>query len=109
MAAHQAGAEGQEVPLAPRSLQHIKSVDAQLAEDHRQLIHQGDIQVALGIFNYLGGLRHFQASRPVSASPNDLSIEVIHPNSRLRRTAAGHFVIVVSLCSVSPGLMRSGL
>ena len=54
--ADQAGAEGQEVPLAAGGLQDLQGVDAELAEDHRQFVHQGDVEVALGVLDHLGGL-----------------------------------------------------
>ncbi|MCY1559918.1 hypothetical protein D9M68_970020 [compost metagenome] len=38
MAADQAGAEGQEVPLGAGSFQHLVGVDAQAVEDQRQLV-----------------------------------------------------------------------
>jgi hypothetical protein len=55
VAAHQARTEGQEVPLGAGGLEHFEGVDADLVEDHREFVHQGDVEVALGVFDDLGG------------------------------------------------------
>ena len=59
VAAHQAGAERQEVPFGAGGFQHFLGVDAHAAEDHRQLVDQGDVEVTLGVFDHLGGFGHF--------------------------------------------------
>ena len=65
--AHKAGTEGQEVPFAASGFKHFKSVDAQSAKDNGKLVHKGDVEVALGVFNHLGSLGHLDAGGPVDA------------------------------------------
>ena len=74
MAADQAGAEGQEVPFAAGGLQHFQGVDAQLAEDQRQFVHQGDVEVALGVLDDLGGLGDADAAGKVSPGGDGLAV-----------------------------------
>ena len=56
VAADQARAERQEVPLAAGGVQHLLGVDAEAVEDQRQLVDQRDVDVALGVLDDLGGL-----------------------------------------------------
>lgn len=62
---NQAGSEGEEVPLGAGRLQHVRGVDVEPVEDQGQLVHQGDVQVPLGILDDLGGLGHLDGGRPV--------------------------------------------
>ena len=56
MAADQTRLELQEVPLRSRGFKHLSGVEADPVEDDRQLIHQGDVQIALRVFDHLGCL-----------------------------------------------------
>ena len=56
VAAHQAGLEGQEVPLGAGRLEHVARVDAQPVGDQGDLVDQGDVDVALGVLQHLGEL-----------------------------------------------------
>ena len=67
VAAHQARTEGQEVPLGARSFEHFDGVDADLVEDHREFVHQRDVEVALGVFDDLGGFGHLDRAGRVDA------------------------------------------
>ena len=91
VAAHQAGAKGQKVPLGAGGLQHFEGVDAELVKDQAQLVHQCNVHVALGVFNDLGGFGHANAAGLVGASGDDLGIELVNGLGRLRGAAAGHF------------------
>ena len=89
VAAHQAGAEGQEVPLGAGGLQHVQGVDAQLVEDQCQLIHQGDIEVALGVLDDLGGFGHLDAGGAVHPRRHHRFVQGRHPLQG-RRGVTGH-------------------
>ena len=75
VATDQARAEGQEVPFAAGGFQHLQGVDAELAEDQRQFIHQGDVEVALGVLDDLGRLGDADAAGAVGAGSDDLAVE----------------------------------
>ena len=62
---HKTRVEVEEVPFRASSVQHIVGVDAHLVEDHRQLVHEGDVDVALRVLDHLGGLRHGDGSGAV--------------------------------------------
>ena len=50
------GSKRQEIPFRPRRVEHVPYADADLAEDLRDLVHEGDVDVALSVFDDLGGL-----------------------------------------------------
>ena len=50
--------EVEKVPFRACSRQHLLCVEAQLVEDDREFIHQGNVQITLGVFDYLGRLRN---------------------------------------------------
>ncbi len=76
VAANQAGAERQEVPFGAGGLQHFQGVDAETVEDEGEFVHQGDVEVALGVFDDLGGFGDFDAAGVVDAGDNDGFVEV---------------------------------
>ena len=89
VAAHQARAERQEVPLRAGGLQHFQRVDADLVEDDGQLVHQRDVQVALGVLDDLGGLGHLDAGGAVHAGLDDRFVQrgdAVQGLRRRRRT-----------------------
>ncbi len=90
VAAHQAGTEGQKVPLGAGGLQHLQRVDAQAVEDQAQLVHQGDVDVALGVFDHLGGLGHADRAGLVRAGGDDLGVELVDGLGHFGGAAAGH-------------------
>lgn len=67
VAAHQTGTEGQEIPFGTGGFQHFEGVDAQALEDDGQLVHERDVQVALGVLDDLGGLGHLETGGAVDA------------------------------------------
>ena len=89
--ADQAGLEAQEVPLGSCSFQHFGGVDAQLVENDRQLVHQGDVEVALGVLDHLGRLRGLDGRGPVHAGHDDLLVEPGHSLQGCRRVARDDF------------------
>ena len=58
LAADQAGTDVDEVPFGLCCLYYVARVDAHRIENLCQLIHQCDIDVALCVLDYLGGLGH---------------------------------------------------
>ncbi|MNV66107.1 hypothetical protein D3C71_1588440 [compost metagenome] len=74
MTSYQAGAEWQEVPFSPSSLQHLECVDAQFVKDQTEFIHQRDIHVALRVLDHLRRLGHLDAASLVGAGSDDLLI-----------------------------------
>ena len=87
--AHQAGAKRQEVPLGAGGLQHGLGVDAHAVEDHGQLVDQGNVHIALGVFNHLGGFGHADARGLVRAGGDDAGVERVHLGGHLGGRAAG--------------------
>ena len=76
MSAYQSGAELQEVPFRPCGFQNLVRVDADALENDAQLVDEGDVDVALRVFDDLGGLSHLDAGRAVGARLDD---EVVGP------------------------------
>ena len=57
--AHEAGSEAESVPLGVHSVHDLGGVDAHAVEHHRELVHEGDVDVALRVLHdldRLGGL-----------------------------------------------------
>src|ERR1700683_4994558 len=78
VAAHQAWAERQEVPLRAGGPQDFLSVDPDPIENERQFIDEGDVHIPLGVFDHLGGLRDLDAGGLVGACSDDRGIKCIH-------------------------------
>ena len=53
----------------------IQGVDAEFAEDQRQFVHQGDVEVALGVLDDLGRFGDADAAGAVGAGGDDLAVE----------------------------------
>ena len=53
----------------------IQGVDAEFAEDQRQFVHQGDVEVALGVLDNLGRFGDADAAGAVGAGGDDLAVE----------------------------------
>ena len=87
--ADQAGAEGQEVPFAAGGFQYLQGVDAEFAEDQRQFVHQGDVEVALGVLDDLGRFGDADAAGAVGAGGDDLAVEGVDDGRHFRAGAAG--------------------
>lgn len=92
VAADHAGAKRQKVPFAACGFEHVERVNAQALENHREFVHQRNVQVALGVFNHLGGFGHFEAGRLVRAGGDDAEVKRIHGVGHLGRAAAGDFL-----------------
>ena len=45
-------------------------------EDRRQLVHEGDVEIALGVLDHLGGLRHLDRRRAMDAGGDHRAVDV---------------------------------
>ena len=66
VAADQAGLEVEKVPLGARGLEDVVDREAETLADHRDLVDEGDVDVALGVLDRLGGLGGAQVAREVA-------------------------------------------
>ncbi len=73
--ADEARPEVQEVPLRPCGLEHFERVDPHLVEDDGELVHEGDVDVALGVLDDLSSLRHFNAAGAMDTGLDDNAID----------------------------------
>ena len=67
VAADKSRLKRQEIPFGPRGGQHVAGVDAERMEDQRQLVHEGDVEIALGILDDLGGFCDLDRGRAMDA------------------------------------------
>ncbi len=89
--ANQAGTLGQEVPLGAGGLQDFEGVDADLVEDDCQFLHQGDVQVTLGVLDDLGGFGHLDAAGAMYAGGDNRLVKVAEGLRGLGRVAGDDF------------------
>ena len=89
--AHEAGAELDEVPLGGGRLDDVVGVDAHGVEDFGELVHEGDVHVALGVLDDLGGFRHLDGRGLVCAVREDGVVHTVHQISDFRSGAGGDF------------------
>ena len=91
MPADQAGAEGEKIPLGAGGLQDFQGIDADLVEDQGQLIHQGDVEIALGVLDHLGRFGDLDAGRTVHTRGDDGIIQFCHLLQRICVIARNDF------------------
>ncbi len=87
MATDQSGAEGEEIPLGSSGLQDGEGVDSLAVKDQRELIHQGNVEVTLGVLDHLGRLGGLDAGGNMNASSDDGSVDLCHQSCGLRGIA----------------------
>ena len=92
VATHQSGPERQEVPLAAGGGEDGVGVDVHFLEQHRQFVDQGDVDVALGVFDDLGGFGYPDRGRPMGAGRDDAPVQRIDEFGRFRGGAGGDFL-----------------
>src|SRR6185437_8618951 len=106
VAADEAGREFQEVPLGRRGVQHVLGADTEPFEDQRQLVHQRDVEVALGVFDDLGGFGGLYAGRTMDARFDHTGISGRHAFQDLRILARNDlgdpFQCVLAVARVDP-------
>ena len=61
VAAYQSGFELEEVPLGTSGFKYILRIDAHPVEYLGQLVHEGNVDIALGVLDHLGGFGHLDA------------------------------------------------
>src|SRR5258708_1649801 len=83
MTAHQPRKERQEIPFRLRRREHVAGVDAERMADRRELVHECDVEVALGIFDHFGGLRDLDRGRAMDASLDCRAVDLGHRVERL--------------------------
>ena len=91
MAAHQTGPEFQEIPFRACRLKHFRCVKTHAVKNNRQLIHEGNIQIALGIFDHLRRLGDADARCFENPRFHYRPIGFREPGQCLRRIAGNDF------------------
>ena len=100
--------ERQEIPFRACRFQNLIGVDPHLVEDHRQFVHERNVQVALRVLDYFGGLCTANAFSFVGAGGDDAGIELIDFFCDLGGGARRHLANIGQAVRLSPGLIRSG-
>src|SRR4051794_18131329 len=75
VAPDESGMKAQEVPFRAGRLEHVEAGQAQLGEDLGDLVHEGDVDVALGIFDHLRRLGGAYRFGPKGARAGDPSVD----------------------------------
>src|SRR5262249_41439490 len=73
--------ETEEVPLRPRRREHVPNGNPDPREDLRDLIDEGDVDVALRVLDRLGGLRRLDGRGSEHTTAGDCSVhgrELLH-------------------------------
>ena len=52
-------------------------IDAQAVKDKRQLVHQGNVDIPLRVFNDFGRFRHFDRACPVRSGLHDTCVKIV--------------------------------
>ncbi len=78
MTADETGGEGQEIPFGPGGAQDFGGPQAEAVEDQGQFVHQGDVDVALDVFDDLRGFSDLDGGGTVKANLNDFVIDARH-------------------------------
>ena len=69
--ADETGAEGQEVPFRASGFENFEGIDADFFEDHSQLVHERNVEVALGVLDNFGGLGDFDGTCRIDTRRDD--------------------------------------
>jgi hypothetical protein len=70
------GRNGRKFHLLPAASRTSSGVDADPVEDDRQFVHQGDVEIALGVLDDLGCLGHLDAGRRIDAGGDHAGIHL---------------------------------
>ena len=95
VAADEARAEGEKVPLGACGFQDVQGVDAHLVEDLGELVDEGDVDVALGVLDNLGGFGDLDGGGEVGAGGDDGSIDFVDILPDFRGAAGGYLADVL--------------
>ena len=69
--------------------EHVAGVDAELVEDRRQFVHEGDVEIALRVLDDLGGFGDLDRRRAMNAGRDHRAVNVgddVERRCILRRT-----------------------
>ena len=91
MSADQSRPERQEIPFRAGCLQHFFRINADTFENHRQFVHQRNIDVALRIFDDFGGLCNLDTGCLVRSRSNNRCVDAVNEITRFRSRPGGHF------------------
>ena len=78
VAADQARLELQEIPLGARRLKDGLCIDTHLVEDDGELVHEGDVDVPLGVLDDLGGLRNLDGLCAMNTGSDHKLVNLCH-------------------------------
>ncbi len=84
MSPNQPRTEGKEVPFCSGRFQNRVRINVHLVEDDGQLVDQSDVEITLGVFDYLCSLGHFDGGRLMRTCCDNLIVKRIHLGSDLR-------------------------
>ena len=90
VAADQAWAVLEKVPLGSGCFEHVAGVDSEAVKNEGELVHKRDVDVALRVFNCLGGFGHFDAWRKVGSGFDDAAVNAVYEFGRLGSASAGN-------------------
>ena len=90
VSAHQSGTHVQEVPFGGGAIQYFGRADAHGAEDGAQLVHQGDVHVALGVLHHLCGFGHTDGRGTAGAVGQHRTVQLLHEVEGIRRGAGNY-------------------
>ena len=80
----------QEIPFRARGREHVASIDLERLKDQRQLVHKGDVEIALGVFDHLGRLGNLDRGRAMNAGFYDRTVDIGDDVERLRILRRNH-------------------
>ena len=75
VAAHEAGRELEEVPLGAGGGEHVAHVEIHAAHDEGELVHERDIDVALGVLDDFGGFGGLDRGGAEDAGGDDAAVD----------------------------------
>src|SRR5262245_66226753 len=76
--ADEAGREAEEVPFGPGCGEDLMSIDRQSMKDCRELVHQGNIEVALRVLDDLRSLGGLDVWRTIDARGQHRAVDIGH-------------------------------
>ncbi len=90
VAADEARPVGMEIPFGGGGRQDLACVEAEILEQHGELVDQRDIHIALDVLDHLRGFRDADRAHLVGAGRHHAPIDAIDEVGRLGRGAGGH-------------------
>ena len=76
MAAHQARRKIEEVPFGPCRVEHLEDRKSKPVADHRHLVDEGDVDVALGVLDGLGRLGGLDVAGDEHVAAGDRAVDL---------------------------------